>query len=55
MEAQYITITVAEYEDLLDRSEWLGFLEEAGVDNWEGINWAHELRLQEDDLSGRGL
>lgn len=30
-------------DDLLERSEWLRALEEAGVDNWEGISLAHDI------------
>lgn len=38
-------ITIA-YEDYLDMQrdlEWLSALEAAGVDNWEGIDLAHEI------------
>lgn len=41
---EMITITKSEYEDLKEESEWLACLEEAGVDNWEGIDYAHEIR-----------
>lgn len=29
---------------LEEDSAWLGYLEAAGVDNWEGFDFAHELR-----------
>lgn len=38
-----ITIALDTYKDLLERSKWLQALEEAGVDNWEGISYAYEL------------
>lgn len=42
-----VTIPRAEYEDLLQSSEWLACLENAGVDNWGGISFAHELAEEE--------
>lgn len=44
---EYITITVEEYEDLLESQAWLGALEAAGVDNWHGIDFAIELLHEE--------
>lgn len=41
---EMITITKKEYHSLLDDSEWLSYLEAAGVDNWEGYDYAQELR-----------
>ena len=38
-----ITITLEEYNKLLERDSWLTALEAAGVDNWEGISYAHEI------------
>lgn len=32
-----------EYMELLRESEWLYCLEAAGVDNWEGIDYAQKL------------
>jgi hypothetical protein len=43
---EMVSIPWSEYEELLDRSAWLDALEAAGVDNWEGIDQAHEI-LQE--------
>lgn len=37
---QTITITKAEYNSLVKDSLLLGFLEENGVDNWEGYDEA---------------
>ena len=48
MNEDEVTISRAEYEFLVAREDWLSCLEEAGVDNWEGIPYAHEL--QELDL-----
>ena len=37
-----ITITVEEYESLLADARWVQALEWAGVDNWDGIDFARE-------------
>ena len=42
-----VTIPKAEYDKLLKDQEWLGFLEAAGVDNWEGYDYACEMRDEE--------
>jgi hypothetical protein len=41
-----VVITRQEYERLERRDKWLGYLEAAGVDNWEGIGEAILLRRQ---------
>ena len=38
-----------EIERLRKRLKWLDCLEAAGVDNWEGIDYAHELKGDHDD------
>lgn len=38
-----ITITVSEHKRLLDRIYWLECLQSAGVDNWDGYDYAIEL------------
>jgi len=38
-----VTVTKEHYEGLLERDLWLLCLEDAGVDNWQGISFAHEL------------
>ncbi len=38
-----ILVDKEEYEKLLEDSEWLRCLEAAGVDNWEGYDYAQEL------------
>lgn len=38
-----ITITKEEYEELLDDSQLLDALREAGVDNWDGYDEAMEM------------
>ena len=43
MEKEMVTITRKEYESLLKDSEVLGALEGAGVDNWQGYDYAMEL------------
>lgn len=37
-------IPKSEYARLLERDEWLSFLEAAGVDNWEGYSETYDLR-----------
>ncbi len=41
-----VTVSRKEYDDMQDRLRWLDALEEAGVDNWGGIDFAHELRAE---------
>lgn len=38
-----VTIPKTEYEDLMERSEWLSDLEQHDVDNWQGIDYAIAL------------
>lgn len=42
-EVVLITIPLAEYTSLVGDSEWLTCLQEAGVDNWAGYDYAAEL------------
>ena len=42
-----VTITEHEYERLLEDSKFLGALMAAGVDNWEG--WDYALEMMEDE------
>lgn len=39
-----VTITKKEYLRLIEDSDWLGYLKAAGVDNWDGFDYARELR-----------
>jgi hypothetical protein len=43
MSEEMVTITKKEYEKLLGRDNWLCCLEGAGVDNWDGYDYASEL------------
>lgn len=43
MEPKTITILVEEYESLQEDSKFLTALENAGVDNWEGYDFAREI------------
>ena len=38
-----VTISLKEYDQLLNDSDWLAALEDAGVDNWEGFEHAQEI------------
>lgn len=43
MNEETVTISKKEYESLLEDRKWLQALEGAGVDNWEGYDFAREL------------
>ena len=49
MNEEMVTITKAEYDELIDRVDWLDCLEAAGVDNWEGWEEACAIRDGEYD------
>lgn len=40
---EMVTITKAEYEQLLNDKQWLSALECAGVDNWCGYSEAKDM------------
>ena len=40
MTVEMVTITKEEYDELKEDSEFLGQLRAAGVDNWEGYEYA---------------
>jgi len=46
---KFVRVTVEEYKQLVDKSVWLGCLEAAGVDNWEGYGYARELLADDAD------
>jgi len=48
MEIATVEIPADEYEELLEDARWLRALESAGVDNWGGISFAHELLEEEE-------
>lgn len=48
MTNETVTISKKEYESLLEDRKWLQALENAGVDNWEGYDYAREL-MNEDE------
>jgi hypothetical protein len=41
-----VTISEKEYLKLKERSAWLGYLEAAGVDNWDGYSYAYDIKLE---------
>ena len=43
-----VTVDREHYHSLLERERWLCALEAAGVDNWEGMSYAHDLYEEED-------
>jgi hypothetical protein len=52
MPEEMVTVTKTEYERLLARDFWLGCLEEAGVDNWRGIDEAYRINRLASGVSG---
>jgi hypothetical protein len=42
-EEEMITITKKEYDDLYESYTFLCCLKAAGVDNWDGYDYAHEI------------
>jgi len=42
MENEMVTISCEEYEELLETQRFMGCLEGAGVDNWDGYDYALE-------------
>jgi len=49
MSEETVTISKQEYERLKEDSFWLGCLEAAGVDNWQGIDYAIDLREEREN------
>jgi len=47
MNEETITISKKEYESLKEDARWLQCLENAGVDNWQGIDYAYEIKRRE--------
>lgn len=47
-ETESVVITLKEYLDLKEDSFWRTCVENAGVDNWCGMDYAHELMEEED-------
>ena len=50
--SETVTISRAEYERLQERDDWLGWLEAAGVDNWDGMDEAIAMRQEFRDGAG---
>ena len=42
-----VTITKAKYDRLVKNDLWLGYLEDAGVDNWQGFEEAVKLARED--------
>lgn len=49
MKNETVTISKQEYLTLLEDSEMLEALRAAGVDNWEGFNYAVEIFQEEQE------
>lgn len=46
---EMVTITQAELDEMSERLRWLEALENAGVDNWSGYDFARELFKGEEE------
>lgn len=46
---EMITILKPDYDDLVESQRWLNALENAGVDNWDGCDFARELYQEEEE------
>ena len=44
MPEETVTIPKEIYDEMVEACNWLMCLENAGVDNWQGIDYAHELK-----------
>ena len=44
-----ITISIVEYNQLVEDQMWLRCLQNAGLDNWVGIDYAYELKQELDE------
>ncbi len=53
-EEQMVTIPLKDWESAVEDQTWLRCLEDAGVDNWEGISFACQL-LEEDKTNEENL
>lgn len=42
-----VMISLSEYTRLNKAADWLSYLEAAGVDNWEGYDFARELQRED--------
>ncbi len=49
-DTEMVTILQVEHKRLLDRDAFLSCLEAAGVDNWDGIEYAKECTMKCDNL-----
>ena len=50
MTEEVVIISKKEYDNLLDSKRFLMALENAGVDNWSGYDFAVELYGEEEDV-----
>lgn len=46
-----VTVDKKTYDNWMEQLEWLACLEEAGVDNWEGISYAYGLCMEKKEES----
>ena len=47
---ELITITKTEYDELKLEQLWLQCLDEAGVDNWQGFDYAKEIYYERQEV-----
>lgn len=47
-----ITVSKEEWDEIQSQLEWLQCLEAAGVDNWEGFDYACEMYSNQQGIRG---
>lgn len=52
IDGDVVTISLDEYEEFLRSQVWENALRNAGVDNWEGYDWAMESYREEVEMLG---
>lgn len=45
--SEFVSVPLAEHLQMLEDVRWLRALEAAGVDNWEGVDYARDIFNEE--------
>ena len=53
VDSDIVTITKTRFDAISRKLQWLRYLEAAGVDNWQGIEFAQDM-AREDGFFGDG-
>lgn len=52
-EIEMVSVGKILFNHLTERDEWLSYLEGAGVDNWEGYDYACDQRREDREKAGK--